>query len=35
MPPFELAFLTFAAAALGFQIVSNGLAIHRCRRRVP
>ena len=35
MPPLELACLTFAAAALGFQIVSNGLAIHRCRRRVP
>ena len=35
MPPLELACLTFAASALAFQVVSNGLAIHRCRRNVP
>lgn len=35
MPPLELAFLTFAAGAFGFQVISNGLAIQRCRRSLP
>jgi len=34
MPLLELACLTFAATALGFQFISNGLAIYRCRRSV-